>query len=127
MDLINKFNPGTCLCLFHAKTWIPVTCHGNIVFSELRWEEIVRSVDISGIDSHQCVNLSFIRYHQELSSWCICQLLTLRLIFCVGQFLFLFLFLLTIDNIIVCTLSISAITDEQYFVISNKYGLLKLV
>jgi hypothetical protein len=44
---------ASCLCLFHARTWtINVICRSFIVFSESRWKEIVRFVDIVWISSH---------------------------------------------------------------------------
>ena len=48
-----------------------VTCHGFFVFSELRWEVIVRFVDISRIIDYHCLNFIFINlqtmsYKEEL-------------------------------------------------------------
>jgi hypothetical protein len=47
-NLINLFNPAPFLCLSQCRTWISnVICRGTFfVFSELRWEGIVRFVDM---------------------------------------------------------------------------------
>ena len=58
-DPINRFNPATLLCL--SQTWISnVICGGLFMFSEFRWEVILRFVDIGEIDDHHCLNFLFI-------------------------------------------------------------------
>ena len=56
------FNTATFVCLSHARTWISnVICHGIfVVFHGLRWEEVVRFVDIGEIVDHYCLNFHFI-------------------------------------------------------------------
>ena len=48
---INWFNPITFLWLMsQARTWISnATCHGLLMFSDLRWEVAVCFVDVGGI------------------------------------------------------------------------------
>ena len=54
---INLSNPAIFVCPSHAKTCI--ICRGLFsVFSELRWELIVRFVDIGGIADFHCFNFS---------------------------------------------------------------------
>ena len=56
----------TFLYLPQSRTWIlNVVRHGLFVFlfSELRWEVIVRFVDIGGIVDHYCLNF-FSDYHK---------------------------------------------------------------
>ena len=72
----NLFNPVTCLCLSKARTWI-----SNIPFSfcvqwvQLRWEMILRFVDIGGIDDHHCLNFLFITELQNLKWKQICKII----------------------------------------------------
>jgi hypothetical protein len=56
---IKRFNPTTFLWLSQAMTWIyNIICRGMFC-SMLRWELIVYSVNIHGIDVHQCLILIY--------------------------------------------------------------------
>ena len=57
---INQYIPVIFVCPSHAKVCIPdIICRGLfVVFSELRWELIVRFVDSVGIVDHYCLNFS---------------------------------------------------------------------
>ena len=52
---LNRFNPTTIVVSVSGQN-LDFQCHGVFVFSELRWEVIVRFVDIGGIDDHHCLN-----------------------------------------------------------------------
>ena len=71
LDPIYRFNPATFLCLSQARTWIfNVICHGNfcVQWVQIKWEMIVRFVDIGGIDDHHCLNFLLITTHFSLIS-----------------------------------------------------------
>ena len=56
---------STFVCLSQARTsFFNIVCHGFFFFviSELRWEAIVRFVDIGGIYDHHCLNFLFIKW-----------------------------------------------------------------
>ena len=58
----NRFNNATFLCLSQYKTWISnvISCgFVCIQWVQLRWEVIVRLVDIDGIDNHHCLSFLF--------------------------------------------------------------------
>jgi len=60
---INRFHPATSVYLSQAKTWIfNVMCldHIFLVFSDLRWEVILRFVNVGVIVDHHCLNFLFI-------------------------------------------------------------------
>ena len=59
---INKFKLATYSCMFQARTWISISiCYVLFVFNDLRWDVIVRLVDISWIvDHHSCLSFLFI-------------------------------------------------------------------
>ena len=62
-DPTNQFYPTKFLCLSQARTWIwNIICRGFfcVQWSQLRWEVIIRFVDISWIDDHHCLNFLFI-------------------------------------------------------------------
>jgi hypothetical protein len=58
---INQLNPATFLCLVQARTWISIDL---LMFNDLRWEVIVRFVDIGGIAVHCCLN--FLLYYRKI-------------------------------------------------------------
>ena len=56
-DPIDRFNHATCLCLSQGRTQISTAICGVrllCVFSGLRWEVVVRVVDIGGIVDTHC-------------------------------------------------------------------------
>ena len=57
-DAINLFNV-TFVCLFHVRSWIFNVMSWSFCV-QLRWEVIVRFVDIGEIDDHHCLNFLFI-------------------------------------------------------------------
>jgi hypothetical protein len=64
---INRSNPAIFVCPSHAKACIPDIIYRGLffVFSRLRWEVIVRFVDIWGIVDHHRFNFSS-KYHYLL-------------------------------------------------------------
>ena len=62
MGLINLFNPTTFCACSKPKSGFPISCYivFFLVFSELKWEVIVRFVNICGIVDYHCVKFLFI-------------------------------------------------------------------
>jgi hypothetical protein len=63
-----SFNPATFLCLSQARTWISnVICHSLfcVQWVQLKWEVIVRFIDIGGIDNCHCLNFLFIIIRED--------------------------------------------------------------
>jgi len=58
--LLNRFNPATFMCLSQGRTsMFNLIFRGLCMFRELRWEVIIRFVDISGIVDHYCLHFFF--------------------------------------------------------------------
>ena len=57
----DRFISATFMCLSEVNTWISrIICRCSIfVFSCMKWEVIVRLVDIGGIVDHLCLNVLF--------------------------------------------------------------------
>ena len=67
---INRFNHATCLCLFQARNWISnVICRGLfwVQWIKLRWEVIVRFVDIGGIEPSKVSFHNNVKEHSFIS------------------------------------------------------------
>ena len=57
-DPINLFNPATFMYLSQAITWISNAIYHGLIcvqWVQLRWEAIVRFVDIGRIGDHHCL------------------------------------------------------------------------
>jgi hypothetical protein len=62
-DSINRFSPPFVVPVLNHDRDIQrhTPCFFCILWVQLRWELIVRFVDIGGIDDHHCLNFLFIR------------------------------------------------------------------
>jgi hypothetical protein len=68
-DYFKRFNPAPFLCLFQAVTWISNGIYMALsfffLFSEIRWEVIVRFVDIGRIVSHHCLSFLYFCWYWQ--------------------------------------------------------------